>query len=96
MNGYYTRGHEYSVRTTTRPASSRLDRFLDLVYALLCALAGAMRDRTVRRVLRYTVVVGCAIGFIGLIGGIEQGLITIGGGIFFGLVLLFVEILCLK
>jgi hypothetical protein len=52
--------------------------------------------RTVRRVLRYTLVVGCAIGFIGLIGGIEQGLITIGSGIFFGLILLFVEILCLK
>jgi LytS/YehU family sensor histidine kinase len=32
----------------------------------------------------------------GLIGGIEQGLITIGSGIFFGLILLFVEILCLK
>ena len=43
-----------------------------------------------------TLVVGCAIGFIGLIGGIEQGLITIGSGIFFGLILLFVEILCLK
>ena len=96
MNGYYTRGHEYSVRTTTRPAASRLDRFLDLVYALLCALAGAMRDRTVRRVLRYTLVVGCAIGFIGLIGGLEHGLISIGGALFAGLVLVFVEIICLK
>ena len=96
MNGYYTREHEYTARANARPAASRLDRFLDLVYALLCALAGAMRDRTVRRVLRYVVVVGCAIGFIGLIGGIEQGVISIGGGIFSGLVLLFVEILCLK
>jgi hypothetical protein len=69
---------------------------MDVVYALLYELAGVMRDRTVRRVLRYTLVVGCAIGFIGLIGGIEQGLITIGSGIFFGLILLFVEILCLK
>ena len=96
MNGYYTRDHEYAVRTNVRPASSRLDRFLDVVYALLCALTAALRDRTVRRVLRYTVVVGCAIGFIGLIGGIEMGLLSIGSGIFFGIVLLFVEILCLK
>jgi ABC-type branched-subunit amino acid transport system ATPase component len=33
---------------------------------------------------------------IGLIGGIDSGLISIGSGIFGGLVLLFVEILCLK
>jgi hypothetical protein len=99
MNGYYTRDHKYNgskAASYTRPVASRLDRFLDVIYALLCALANAMRDRTVRRVLRYAVVVGCAIGFIGLIGGIDSGLISIGSGIFGGLVLLFVEILCLK
>lgn len=99
MNGYYTKDHEYSgskAMPYTRPATSRLDRFLDVIYALLCALTCAMRDRTVRRVLRYAVVVGCAIGFIGLIGGIDNGLISIGSGIFGGLVLLFIEILCLK
>ena len=32
----------------------------------------------------------------GLVGGIESGLVSIGGGIFAGLALVFVEILCLK
>jgi hypothetical protein len=95
MNGYYTREDQYTARTA-RPVASRTDRFLDMVYAVLCALAGLMRDRTARKVARYVVVVACAIGFIGLVGGIEQGLISIGGGIFAGIALVFVEILCLK
>lgn len=92
MNGYYYKNQEY----TARPVASRTDRFLDMVYALLCALARVMRDSTARKVARYALVVACAIGFIGLVGGIESGLVSIGGGIFAGLVLVFVEILCLK
>jgi hypothetical protein len=95
MNGYYTRETEYTARAS-RPVASRTDRFLDMMYALLCALAGIMRDRTARKIARYTIVVACAIGFIGLVGGMEQGLISMGGGIFAGLALVFVEILCLK
>lgn len=95
MNGYYTRETEYTARSS-RPIASRTDRFLDMVYALLCALAGLLRDRTARKIARYTVVVACAIAFIGLVGGIEQGLVSIGGGIFAGIALVFVEILCLK
>ncbi len=105
MNGYYSNYSDFSAaehcgarRTASRPtpSRSRLDRFLDMVYALLALLAAALRDRTVRRVLRYAVVVGCAICFIGLCGAIEFGTLTVGGGIFGGLVLLFIEIICLK
>ena len=95
MNGYYSRNYEYAARVS-RPVASRTDRLLDLVYALLCALARVMRDSTARKIARYAIVVACAIGFIGLVGGIESGLVSIGGGIFAGLALVFVEILCLK
>jgi len=95
MNGYYSRNYEYTARVS-RPVASRTDRFLDMVYALLCTLSRVMRDSTARKIARYAVVVACAIGFIGLVGGMESGLISMGGGIFAGLALVFVEILCLK
>ena len=98
MNGYYTRENEMSMRSSDmlNRACSRADRLLDVLFALLATLAGALCDRTVRTVLRYTVVAVCFFCFLGLIGGIEQGLVSIGGGIVLGLLLVFVEILCLK
>lgn len=97
MNGYYTRENEMQMKADmlTR-ASSRADRVLDVLFAMIAALAGALRDKTVRTVLRYGVVAVCFFCFLGLIGGIEQGLVSIGGGIVLGLLLVFVEILCLK
>lgn len=97
MNGYYTREHEMQMKADmlTR-ASSRADRVLDVLFAMIAALAGVLRDKTVRTVLRYGIVAVCFFCFLGLIGGIEQGLVSIGGGIVLGLLLVFVEILCLK
>lgn len=97
MNGYYTRENEMQMKADmlTR-ASSRADRVLDVLFAMIAALAGALRDKTVRTVIRYGVVAVCFFCFLGLIGGIEQGLVSIGGGIVLGLLLVFVEILCLK
>ena len=97
MNGYYTRENEMQMKADmlTR-ASSRADRLLDVLFAMIAALAGALRDKTVRTVIRYGIVAVCFFCFLGLIGGIEQGLVSIGGGIVLGLLLVFVEILCLK
>ena len=97
MNGYYTREHEMQMKADmlTR-ASSRADRMLDVLFAMIVSLVHALRDKTVRSVIRYAVVAVCFFCFLGLIGGIEQGLVSIGGGIVLGLLLVFVEILCLK
>lgn len=98
MNGYYTREQQIEDRTSdmlTR-AGARADRALDVIFAMLAWLAGALRDRTVRTVVRYSIVAICFFCFIGLIGGIERGLVSVGGGIVLGLLLVFVEILCLK
>ena len=97
MNGYYTGREQYAVTEyKTRQASTAVDRLLDVIYALLAFVATALRDRTVRSVLRYSVVAACFVCFIGLVGGLERGLISIGGAIFAGLALIFVEILCLR
>ena len=97
MNGYYTCREHYAIAEyqTGRDVTA-LDRFLDVVYALLALVAAALRDKTVRSVLRYSVVAACFVCFIGLVGGLEKGLISIGGAIFAGLGLIFVEILCLR
>ncbi len=97
MNGYYTGREQYVVRNEkVRQAGSAVDRLLDFVYALLTLVAAALRDRTVRSILRYSVVAACFVCFIGLVGGLERGLISIGSAIFAGLGLIFVEILCLR
>lgn len=99
MNGYYTREKEYRAeqgRDMLTRASARADRALDVLFALVALLVGALRDRTVRTVIRYSIVAICFFCFIGLIGGIEQGMVSVGGGIVLGLLLVFVEILCLK
>ncbi len=99
MNGYYTNEKQYTKRESERVlsrVSAHADRAADVLFALLASLLGFLRDTTVRRVLRYTVVAVCFFCFIGLIGGIEQGSVSVGGGILLGLFLIFVEILCLK
>ena len=97
MNGYYTGREQYALREySAKQTSTAVDRLLDFVYALLSFVATALRDRTVRSVLRYSIVVVCFVCFIGLVGGLERGLISIGGAIFAGLGLIFVEILCLR
>lgn len=98
MNGYYTKQEQYMQTAKPRTASvpSRADRVADALFALIAAFFGLLRDATVRRVVRYVVVAACFFCFIGLIGGIEKGTISIGGGISLGLFLIFVEIYCLK
>ncbi|MBQ7320033.1 MAG: hypothetical protein IJW97_07655 [Clostridia bacterium] len=76
--------------------TSRVDRFLDRLFAFFAALLGFCRRREVRRVLRYATVAICFFCFLGLVGGIEQELISVGLGVVSGLLLIFVEILCLK
>ena len=77
-------------------AAAKADRAADLLVMVIRALIGALRDRSVRRVIRYSLVAVCFFCFIGLIGGIERGTVSIGGGIVLGLLLIFIEIYCLK
>lgn len=96
MNGYYT-GREHT--NVTRRESARAtfaDRVFDVLFAAIALIVGLLRNKTMRAVVRYSVVAACFFCFIGLIGGIEQGLLSMGMGIVLGLLLIFVEILCLK
>ena len=80
--------------------ADRVGAFVDRMFAalgtLLALLLTALSKPAVRRVLRYVGVALCFFCFLGLVGGIEQGMISAGLGVVSGLLLIFVEIFCLR
>ena len=82
------------------PEVDRVGAFVDKVFAVLASwitlLLQLCAKPAIRRVLRYAGVVVCFFCFIGLVGGIGQGLISTGLGVVAGLLLIFVEIYCLR
>ena len=100
MNNCYTREnntHHNQIRKEyTTDAVSWVDAFLDRLFNFFAALVQFFGKREVRRVLRYAAVAVCFFCFLGLIGGIEKELISVGLGVVCGLLLIFVEILCLR
>ena len=96
MNGYYT-GREQTTMTRREAARGTFaDRIFDVLFAFVALIVGLLRNKTLRTVVRYSVVALCFFCFIGLIGGIEQGLVSVGMGVVLGMLLIFLEILCLK
>ena len=96
MNGYYTGRENTNVTRRESARGTFADRVFDALFAFIALIVGLLRNKTIRTVVRYSVVAACFFCFIGLIGGIEQGLLSIGTGVVLGLLLIFVEILCLK
>ena len=78
------------VRTSENP--SILSLLLSLPVALwqfLCALG-------IRRVVKGASLTFCVFAFLGIIGGIEAGLITFGFGAVLTVLLIVIEIICLR
>ncbi len=73
-----------------------VDQILVLLAALPTVFVRLFSKPAVRRVMRYVGVAVCFFCFLGLLGGIEQGLITAGVGVVVGLLLIFLEIFCLR
>ena len=78
----------------------RVGAFVDRMFAVLASFLQTLvllcSKPIMRRVIRYAGVAVCFFCFLGLVGGIEQGLISIGAGIVMGLFLIFVELFCLR
>ncbi|MBQ7339003.1 MAG: hypothetical protein IJW40_11210 [Clostridia bacterium] len=73
-----------------------VDRMFNVLGMFLSMLLKLCAKPAVRRVIRYAGVALCFFCFLGLVGGIEQGLISAGLGVVAGLLLIFVEIFCLR
>ncbi len=95
MNGYMSYENR-TKRSTAARVAGRVDRFLECLYAILSALAGVVSRPQTRKIFKCVVVTVCFFGFIGLCGGIEHGAIAAAPGVVMALMLIFVEILCLR
>ncbi len=109
MNNCYTgkngvrRQYYYEITDVDEELVPEVDRagaFVDRMFAafgaLLALILQLCAKPAVRRVLRYVGVALCFFCFLGLVGGIEQGLISAGLGVVAGLLLIFIEIFCLR
>ena len=77
-----------------RPSKMRkaADALLAALSLILSFLAAA-RTHVVARALGFSL---CLIGFVGVIGAMESGAISLGFGLVLGAALLGIEVLCLR
>ena len=64
--------------------------------SLLLALIGFLTSAKVRVAWKVTATALCLVGMIGIIGGMETGVLSLPLGLIFGLALVGVEFLCLR
>ena len=72
-----------------RKAADTVLAALSLILAFLCAA----RTRAVARTVGFGL---CLISFVGIIGAMETGAISLGFGLVLGAALLGIEVLCLR
>ncbi len=83
------------MRTSDRARRAARQRLSKLVKAV-AFLVSLFTTLTIRRAVRIFTVAACLFAFIGVIGGVEAGALSIGTGILICAFLLFLEILCLR
>ena len=91
---YYNRSATTNANVSVREGKgeSLLSVLLSLPVALwqfLCALGA-------KRVFKGTSLTFCIFAFFGIVGGIEAGIVTFGFGAIVTVLLVIIEILCLK
>lgn len=64
--------------------------------ALLLALIGFLTSVKVRIAWKVAMVALCLVGMIGIVGGMETGVLSLPLGLFFGLILVGAEFFCLR
>jgi hypothetical protein len=82
--------------TETKKEKSAFQKWLEKVIALLSVLMRTISESSALRTVKVIGVAVSLIGFIGIIGAMEQGTLGMGSGLLIGSLLLLVEYLCLK
>lgn len=72
--------------------SHRVDVWLSALLSLLHILSSP----TVRRLCKTVLVALCLVGFVGIVGAVEQGTLGMGAGFLLGGALVAIEYLCLR
>ncbi|MBQ9131835.1 MAG: hypothetical protein IJX62_05125 [Clostridia bacterium] len=71
-------------------------RLTDGCFAVARRLSELTRQSALLRVLRVSGVAASLIGFVGVIGAMERGTLSLGAGLLVGALLVGIEYLCLK
>ena len=98
MNAYYN--DFQNTKTISVPESApRRGALSSLIERLLCmidALLAIITSNKVLNVIRVAVTTVCFFTLLGVIGGIERGLISWGWGIVIAVVIAVIEGICIK
>ena len=98
MNAYYN--DFQNTKTISAPESApRRGALTSIIERLLCmidALLAIITSNKVLNVVRVAVTVVCFFTLLGVIGGIERGLIGWGWGIVIAVVIAVIEGVCIK
>ena len=95
MNKYYDINESRKSNCTyIGSVESENDRIADSFVSLICAMIGFFCTEGFRTALRVICTVACFIGFVGIIGSVESGAMTVGNGIIFAVFMIFIELLC--
>ena len=97
MNAYYN--DFQNTKTVSAPESAHRGALSSLIERLLCmidALLAIITSNKVLNVVRVAVTTVCFFTLLGVIGGIERGLISWGWGIVIAVVIAVIEGICIK
>lgn len=72
------------------------DRMLELVSHWVAILLSVLTSDLCRRITKALSVAVCLVCFVGIIGAMERGTLGLGSGVCIGLLLLCIEVLCLR
>lgn len=75
---------------------SKLQKLLDRVVSILFAIVSALTSARAIAIAKTFVVVGCLLGFVGLIGAMERGSISLLAGLLLSAPILGIEYFTLK
>ena len=70
------------------------DNIVDSFVAMIAAIVSTLSSEGFRTLLRVISTVVCFVGFVGIIGGVEAGTLTVGRGVIFSMLLVLIEIIC--
>lgn len=82
--------------TETKVEPSPLKKRLNALLSLLLSLLAVLTSARARALFKAGAVVFCLIAFVGIIGAVERGSLSMGAALPIGIALIAIEILCLK
>jgi hypothetical protein len=101
MNNVYNDFSKNKVhyRNNNKNSVALREKSISGLEMLLCAIDNIIlliTSKNFLTVLKVLICVACFFGFIGIVGGIDKGSISLGQGIVYSLLAIFIELICFR